>query len=92
MVSRVTFSLFGIFILSSCILSIMACFCCIVMVPAVRFLMGLGGCAVGLPDRRGTNSAAAFLEKEGEPPEDLVLGRVGAIVLCVFTVQLFTWW
>jgi hypothetical protein len=63
----------------------MACFCCIVMVPAVRFLMGLGGCAVGLPDRRGTNSAATFLEKEGEPcPEDLVLGRVGAIVLCVY--------
>ena len=56
------------------------------MVPGVRFLMGLRGCAVGLPDRRGTISAMAFLGGDEDPTEDLVLGRVGAIFcVCVLS-------
>lgn len=53
------------------------------MVPGVRFLIGLRGCAVGLPERRGTTSAMAFLEGDEDPTEDLVLGRVGAIFFCM---------
>lgn len=59
------------------------------MVPDVRFLIGLRGCAVGLPERRGTTSAMAFLEGDEDPTEDLVLGRVGAIFcvcVCIWAV------